>query len=393
MVQWPQTGPSGPTQPRRIGVIGGGQLAWMMGPAAETLGLELVVQTGSQQDPAVAIAADTILVPVADAQGTRALAAQCDVVTFENEFIDLAALKALAAEGVIFYPQLSVLAPVLDKYDQRQYYQHIGLPNPPYVPLTSPADLSGLAEQADTIGFPLVMKTRRLGYDGYGTFILKTLDDLQAAWAQTGYAPVLLEAFIPFTKELAVMVARSVSGEIAVYPTVETQQVDQVCRRVMAPAAVAPEVHQQVEHIARTLVERLQAVGILGLEFFLTPDNRVLINEMAPRPHNSGHYTLDACVTSQFEQQLRAICDRTLGPTTLTCAQAVMVNLLGFEHGSHDYQPQRQQLAAIPHAHVYWYGKAESRPGRKLGHITVCLEAEADPREIIQQIEAIWYPR
>jgi len=156
---------------------------------------------------------------------------------------------------------------------------------------------------------------------------------------------------------------------------------------------VEPDVHRQVTHIARTLVEHLQAVGILGLEFFLTPDNRVLINEMAPRTHNSGHYTLDACATSQFEQQLRAICDRTLGPTCLTCPQAVMVNLLGFEHASHDYEPQRQQLAAIPNAHVYWYGKAEARPGRKLGHVTICLETNADPAATIQQVEAIWYPQ
>ncbi|PSN17629.1 5-(carboxyamino)imidazole ribonucleotide synthase, partial [filamentous cyanobacterium CCP5] len=179
------------TMATRIGVIGGGQLAWMMGPAAEKLELELIVQTGKDSDPAVAIAHQTIFAAVADAEGTARLSQHCDVITFENEFIDLEGLKQLAAQGVRFAPALSVLAPVLDKYDQRQFYATIGLPNPPFVNLDSEADLPSLKEKAAALGFPLVLKTRRLGYDGYGTFIVQTLEDLQATWQQTGYTPVI----------------------------------------------------------------------------------------------------------------------------------------------------------------------------------------------------------
>ncbi|MBD2258721.1 5-(carboxyamino)imidazole ribonucleotide synthase [Pseudanabaena sp. FACHB-2040] len=382
-------------QPRlvkRVGVVGGGQLAWMMGPAAQALGLDLVVQTPQQSDPAVAIATQAILAPVTDPQGTAALAQQCDIITFENEFVDLPALQALAAKGTVFYPQLNVLALVLDKFDQRSYFDRIGLPNPRFVSLNSEADLPDLATFAAAVGFPLVLKTRRLGYDGYGTFILKTLDDLQATWQRLDYPPVLIEEFVPFTHELAVMVARSEAGEVAIYPTVETQQVNQVCRRVFAPAAVSPDVEAQVQRIARTLVDQLQAVGIIGIEFFLTPEGKVLINEIAPRTHNSGHYTLDACATSQFEQQLRAVSGLPLGPVSLTCPRAVMVNLLGFESASSDYADQRKALSHLPHSHVYWYGKTQSRSGRKLGHVTVCLELGEDPAAVVQSVEALWYP-
>jgi 5-(carboxyamino)imidazole ribonucleotide synthase len=250
-----------------------------------------------------------------------------------------------------------------------------------------------VAAIAAPIGFPLVMKTRRLGYDGQGTFLIRSAAALTATWMRIGRQPVLLEAFIPFEKELAVMVARSTSGEIAVYPVVETQQIDQVCRRVIAPAAVSGVVREQVEAIARTLIERLDFVGVLGIELFLAPGDKVLVNEVAPRTHNSGHYTLDACQTSQFAQQLLAVTGQSLGRTTMTCDRAIMVNLLGFEAATSDYAEQRSQLAQIPQAQVHWYGKPQSRPGRKLGHVTVCLDAGKDEQSIIQAIEAIWYPR
>lgn len=377
---------------RRVGVVGGGQLAWMLGPAAQKLGLELIVQTPHASDPAAAIASRRIAASVTDPAGTAALAEQSDLITFENEFVDLPALKTMAAAGVQFYPQLSVLALVLDKADQRAYFDRIGLPNPRYTSLDGAADLPELAAKANRIGWPLVLKTRRLGYDGYGTFVLKTYDELCATWQRLNYAPALLEEFVPFTQELAVMVARAPSGEIAVYPTVETQQVNQVCRRVRVPAAIAPAVDTQVKIIAQILVEQLQLVGILGIEFFLAPEGAVLINEIAPRTHNSGHYSLDACQTSQFEQQLRAVCGLPLGPTALTCAQAVMVNLLGFETAVSDYLEQRSALSQLPRSHLYWYGKSAARPGRKLGHITLCLDSDDLPDAAIQAVETIWYP-
>lgn len=375
---------------QRVGIIGGGQLAWMMGPAAQALGLDLVVQTPASTDPAVAIAQAVVQADVADVAGTAALAQQCDVVTFENEFIDCQGLQTLAQQGVVFRPGLEVLALVLDKLHQRQFFDQIGLANPRYTSLDGGESDSVLKEKASAIGFPLVMKTRRLGYDGYGTFVIQDFNQLHTTWAAINQPPVLLEEFVPFTQELAVMVARSASGEIAVYPTVETQQVDQICRRVLAPARVSSQVATTMEHLARTLAERLNLVGIVGIECFLTPDDRVLINEIAPRTHNSGHYSLDACQTSQFEQQLRAVADRPLGPTNLTCAQAVMVNLLGLEASEASQQDKLNALKQWPQAQVYWYGKAV-RPGRKLGHVTLCFGPGADPIATAQAIEHLWY--
>lgn len=377
---------------KKIGIIGGGQLAWMMATGAKKLGLSLTVQTPSQSDPAVSIADHVVLGAVADAQKTALLASQCDVISFENEFIDLPALQVLEQQGVQFYPQLRCLEPLLDKFDQRLYCQRLGLPSPQFATLNSEADLPQLAKTVATVGLPLALKTRRHGYDGQGTFILKDLDAVRTTWASLGHQPILLEAFVPFERELAVMAARSKAGEIALYPVVESQQIDQVCRRVIAPADVSDQVRQQVVHIAKTLLTKLEVVGIFGIELFLTADDQVLVNEIAPRTHNSGHYTLDACETSQFEQQLRAVSGLALGSSELNCAQALMVNLLGFETSSSDYGEQRTALSALPNAHLYWYGKGESRPGRKLGHVTLTCDLTSNElSQLIHQVEALWY--
>ncbi len=370
---------------QRIGIIGGGQLAWMMAAAADKLHLDLIVQTPDASDPAAAIAHSTILAPVSDANATAKLARQCDVITFENEFVDLDALAQLVTQSVIFRPSLIVLRSLLDKYDQRQFFRQHGLPTPRF---QSPAP-------ASPPSLPAVLKTRRMGYDGQGTFIAKTLTEYTQIVDRIGAENLLWEEFIPFDRELAVMVARNSSGAIVVYPIVETQQVDQVCHWVIAPAAVADAVAQKIQTIAQTILEKLDVVGIFGIELFITADDRVLVNEIAPRTHNSGHYSLDACHTSQFEQQLRAVADLPLGDPAMNCPGAIMVNLLGFESATNDYNAQRTALAAIPNAHVHWYGKTASRPGRKLGHVTVKLFGEdwrSQTQPTIAQINALWYP-
>lgn len=386
---------------KRVGVIGGGQLAWMMAGAAEALGIELVVQTPNRSDPAVAIASSTVFAPIDDAAATAELASRCDVITFENEFINLEALDSLVQQGVCFRPRLEVLAPLLDKYDQRCYLEDIGLPTPSFMTLEGevgnhevnlPKSFTHSLNLKD-LDFPVVLKARRGGYDGQGTFILKDSHALESTWQRLKYAPALLEEFVPFERELAIIAARSAAGEVVTFPVVETQQEDQVCRRVLVPAAIAPTVEQEVKAIAHTLLDSLQAVGVFGIELFLTPDGKVLVNEIAPRTHNSGHFTLDACETSQFEQQLRAVSGLPLGNPALKSAGAVMVNLLGYEHSQSDYLAKRQQLAQLPHVHVHWYGKTESRPGRKLGHVTVLLETanRSEAEAIAQTIESIWY--
>jgi 5-(carboxyamino)imidazole ribonucleotide synthase len=382
-------------------VIGGGQLAWMMAAAVQKLGLSLRIQTPEASDPAVAIAQAHLIAPIQDSLATATLAQSCDVITFENEFVDLAQLQVLADRGVRFAPSLQALAPLLDKADQRQCLADLGLPVPGFRVLAE-ATWDGTTEalnQLNPFGYPVVLKARRLGYDGQGTYILKSPAELADRLNDRGLEPFLLEEFVPFDRELAIMAARGMDGAIGLYPVVETEQQDQVCRWVLAPAEIPAIVQTEIETIARRILDGLDIVGIIGIELFYCADRAdgtVLINEIAPRTHNSGHYSLDASQTSQFEQQLRAVSGRPLGDSTLRYPGALMVNLLGFESATDDYRDRRQQLAAIPNATVHWYGKSESRPGRKLGHVTVCLMAEeADRRrseamEILEQIDRIW---
>lgn len=377
----------------RVGVIGGGQLAWMMAEAAKKLGIELVVQTPHRDDPAVKIANDVILADVDDAIATYQLANRCDVITFENEFVNLDALMPLSEQGVCFRPSLESLSPLLDKYQQRSYFKSIGLPVPNFIALKTP--LTSQSTIDNPFGFPVVLKTCRHGYDGQGTFVINTQETLEATLNRLQATPIMLEEFVPFERELAVIAARSASGEVVIYPVVETQQENQVCRRVIVPANITADLEAQIEAIARHLLEELQGVGVFGLELFLTKDGKLLINEIAPRTHNSGHYTLDACEVSQFEMQLRAVVGLPLGSSALKSSGAIMVNLLGYQHSHQDYAEKRAQLAAIPNAYVHWYGKTESRPGRKLGHVTVLLESDKDLEsqvfQIIHTVESLWY--
>jgi len=394
----------------RVGVIGGGQLAWMMGMAARSLGVQLVVQTPGKDDPAVTIAAHVIPAAISDATATAQLAAQCDVITFENEFVNLEALALLAQQGICFRPDLHALAPLLDKYEQRCYLQSLGLPTPEFSlfadhswvlddhrQLTNDKGQSDKGQRTKDER-PIVLKARRHGYDGQGTWIVRNAEALRRLMEQLAGVPLLVEAFVPFERELAVIAARSLTGEVVTYPVVETQQVNQVCQRVLVPAAVSETVRQAAVAIADRLLTALDVVGVFAIELFLTTEGKLLVNEVAPRVHNSGHFSLDACITSQFEQHLRAVCGLPLGDPTLKpgYSGSVMVNLLGYETVQSDYLAQRQQLAAIANAHVYWYGKSESRPGRKLGHVTVLLpdrpsDVQYTTSEIVSRIEAIWY--
>jgi 5-(carboxyamino)imidazole ribonucleotide synthase len=390
---------------KRVGVIGGGQLAWMMGAEALGLDLKLIVQTPNQNDPAVSLANQVVLAEIDDAEATAKLATLCDVITFENEFINLEALQKLEQQGICFRPSLAALAPLLDKYHQRSFLQSIGIPVPKFS--LYPNDETNLDSQQtkqkanlssslilhpSSFQFPVVLKARRHGYDGQGTFIIKDAQALAALSQRVPLTELLVEEFIPFERELGIIAAGNAAGKIAVYPLTETYQHNQVCHWTITPAEIDKQVAQEVEAIARTILDKLEVIGVLGIEFFLTADNRVLVNEIAPRTHNSGHYTLDGCHTSQFAMQLRAVTDLPLGSTALKSAGAVMVNLLGYEESESDYQVKREQILAIPQSYLHWYGKT-SRLGRKLGHVTVILEPEQliQAKLIINKIESIWY--
>ncbi|KYC37470.1 5-(carboxyamino)imidazole ribonucleotide synthase [Scytonema hofmannii PCC 7110] len=391
---------------KRVGIIGGGQLAWMMGSATRTLGVELLIQTPGTNDPAVSVAKDIIFAPIDDANATAKLAQKCDVITFENEFVNIDALSKLAEQGVCFRPRLEALSPLLDKYHQRCYLRDLGLPVPKFVDIPEEererrgegegGRSAALVSNAQ-LSFPVVLKARRHGYDGQGTFIIKEQSDLDRKLDSDSknISGFLLEEYVPFERELAIIAARSTNGEIMTYPVVETQQEEQVCRRVIAPADIPEQVALEIEDIARILLNSLQTVGVFGIELFLRADGKVLVNELAPRTHNSGHFSLDACKTSQFEQHLRAVCGLPLGNTAMVCPSAVMINLLGYENAQSDYLDKRQQIEQIPQSHVHWYGKNESRPGRKLGHVTVLLDSQNRDRTmaIARNIESIWYSK
>ena len=377
----------------RIGVIGGGQLAWMMASAAQELGIELVIQTPHTSDVAVGLAAETVLAEVDDVSATATLATKCEVITFENEFVDLDGLGKLATtEDICFIPPLAALAPLLDKYTQRCYLRDLGLPVPKFAPLTD-------SELPLGFEFPVVIKARRNGYDGQGTFIIKDRSALADLYHRHPDTPFLIEEFVEFDRELAVIAARGVNGEVVTYPILETQQEDQVCRRVFTLQDLPEEIVQTCNSIASKLLTSLGAFGVFGIELFATRDGKVLVNEIAPRTHNSGHLTIEACATSQFSQLIRAVAGLPLGSTALTCGGAVMVNLLGYEDTHSDYLAKRHQLSAIPHSHVHWYGKQESRIGRKLGHVTILVGTDpqserqdyrAQAENLAQQVAAIW---
>ena len=373
---------------KQVGVIGGGQLAWMMAAEAPKLGIKLVVQTPNQDDPAVSRADDVIFADIDELEGTVKLAQYSDVVTFENEFVDLDTLYKVEKHGgsACFYPSLDTLKPLLDKYEQRSYLQKSGVPVPKF-------SLYPTEERiASDYGFPVVLKARRHGYDGQGTFIVKDTEGLRSLAKTVPVAELLVEEFIPFERELGIIAARNSSGDIAIYPVTETHQENQVCTWTITPADVSEEVAEEVNAIARNILEKLNVVGVFGIEFFLTKDNRILVNEIAPRTHNSGHYTLDGCHTSQFAMQLQAVTGMSLGSTALKSFGAVMVNLLGFEESDSDYLARRDRILAIPNSFVHWYGKT-SHPGRKLGHATVVLNQKelTQAKSIIEQIESIWY--
>ena len=373
---------------KRIGVIGGGQLAWMMASAAQELGIELVIQTPHPSDVAVGLAVETVLAEVDDVSATATLATKCDVITFENEFVDLDGLGTI---GAVFLPPLKALAPLLDKYTQRCYLRDLGLPVPKFAVLAQPELPPGFA-------FPIVVKARRNGYDGQGTFIIKDKSALADIYHRYPDTPFLIEEFVEFDRELAVIAARGVNGEVVTYPILETQQEDQVCRRVFTLQDLPEEIVQICNSIASKLLTSLGAVGVFGIELFLTTDGKISVNEIAPRTHNSGHLTIEACATSQFSQLIRAVAGLPLGSPALTCGGAVMVNLLGYEDTHNDYLAKRQQISSLPNAHVHWYQK-ESRIGRKLGHVTIVIGIDNEHQNYLlsaqalaRQVEKIWYP-
>lgn len=367
-----------------VAVVGGGQLARMMAPAATALGVHLRVLVESRTSSAAQVVVDSPVGSASDEAAITRLAIGADALTFEHEHVPNALLDRLAGSGVSVQPSASALVHAQDKIVMRQRLTDLGVPVPRWSALGSAADLDAFLAAGTGAA---VVKTARGGYDGKGVRVVRTSDEVAdwfaAADAGTG-APLLAEELVPFTRELAVLVARRPSGEIRTWPVVESVQRDGVCAEVVAPAPdLDPETRAQALAVAERIVDGLQVTGVLAVELFEVPGAAggaptVLVNELAMRPHNSGHWTIDGSVTSQFEQHLRAVLDLPLGDTATTATWTVMANVLG----SALAEPT-DALAAVgsadPAAKVHLYGK-EVRAGRKLGHVNVSGDDLADLR-------------
>ena len=355
-------------------MVGGGQLARMTHQAAIALGQSLRVLSESPDDSAALVAADVHIGTHTDLAALREFAKGCDAVTFDHEHVPTEHIAALAAEGVKIYPGADAILYAQDKREMRTRLTALGSPVPRWRSVTTAADIAAFADElaADAPsgeGWPVVAKAVRGGYDGRGVWML---DDLAAAetLVATG-TELIVEAKVPLRRELAALVARSPFGQVAAYPVVETVQRDGICVEVLAPApGLSEALAVEAQQLAIDLANELGVVGLLAVELFETDDG-IFVNELAMRPHNSGHWTIEGARTSQFEQHLRAVLDYPMGETSLTAPAVVMANVLGGEPGGMSIDERLHHLfAADPGARVHLYGK-QIRPGRKIGHVTV----------------------
>ena len=352
----------------RLGIIGGGQLAKMIAQAAAQFGCETTILDREADGPASRVVDRVMMGNWDDPATLLQLAQHVDVVTLENEFVDAAALRAIEAAGYPLFPTAQSIALTQDKLKQKEALVAAGLPVAEFRAIAS---LDQIELAASELGLPLVLKMRRNGYDGKGNYTLRSTGDVPNGWQtlRGDHNELLVEAFVPFRKELAVIVTRGRNHESVVYPVVESIQRNHVCHAVIVPAEIPEEVAARARDLALRAVSAVGGVGSFGVEMFLTTEGKIIINELAPRVHNTGHYTIEACACSQFENHVRAVLGWPLGPTQLLTPAAAMVNLLGTTHGS-GHPCGVSAALAVPGAHLHLYGKARSEVGRKMGHIT-----------------------
>ena len=373
-----------------IGVVGGGQLARMLVQAASARDVSVSVQTSSEDDPAVSRTTRVVFADPRDVAGTRQLVEGCQGITFENDWVNVDGLISLEQQGVRFRPALAALSPLIDKLSQRQLLADLCIACPAWIPLSriSPAQ----AALPTGWSFPVMAKAARGGYDGKGTLVLSSVDELTQLIRSVNASDWLLEAWVDYDRELALVVSRDGEGRVRSYPLVETHQSMQVCDWVLAPAAVDQSVDALAYNVAASLLTKLNYVGVMALEFFHGPMG-LQVNEIAPRTHNSGHFSIDACNSSQFDQQLCIVAGLPVPSPQLTSHGALMVNLLGLQSGSAQPLDERlRALSQIPNGHLHWYGKSPETHARKLGHLTVLLEAdsaEARRREAMERLAMI----
>ncbi|MGZ8364284.1 MAG: 5-(carboxyamino)imidazole ribonucleotide synthase [Caulobacteraceae bacterium] len=342
-----------------IGLLGGGQLGRMMAGAASRLGFDVAVLDPDPNGPAARVAAHSITAAYDDEAALAELARVSDVITFEFENVPAHVIDVLLAHGAQVAPNGRALAVAQDRVTEKSFLNDIGVPTVAFAAIETAADIGSALNE---VGAPALIKTRREGYDGKGQTWVDGGADALAAFERIGARPAILEAKAPFRRELSVIAARSRTGEVAAFPIGENQHEGGILRRTIAPADISREMAEAARLIAETILNGLDYVGVIGVELFELPGGRLLVNEIAPRVHNSGHWTLDGCEVDQFEQHIRAIAGWPLGPTD-AIARTEMINLIG------DAANDWAIYAAEPDSRLWLYGKAEARPGRKMGHV------------------------
>ena len=370
--------------PYRIAIVGGGQLGKMMTVAAKQFGFYVTVLDPTKGSPAAQVADGQVVADFNDGKAIRSLAGAADLIIYEFEHINAAALLALEKEGCLLFPSARILEIIQDKLRQKSAMAGAGIPVPLFQEVSAPAQVKAAAE---SFGYPLMLKARSGGYDGKGNYLVEGPDACATAFDFLGGEGLMAEQYIPFSCEVSVIVARGRYGEIRTYPLSENEHRDNILRRSIVPARVPAAVARRARDVAEAVISLFAGVGIFCVEMFVTKDGDVLVNEVAPRPHNSGHYTIEACITSQFEQHIRATCGLPLGDTALRCP-AVMTNLLGEEGYAGPAVLEGCAAAmSLPGVHLHFYGKHQTKPKRKMGHFTVTATSLEDALNISAQAQ------
>ncbi|KAH9329146.1 hypothetical protein KI387_001254 [Taxus chinensis] len=356
-----------------VGVLGGGQLGRMLCQAASKMGVKVAVLDPMENCPASAIAHKHVVGSFRDTEAVQEFAKGCGVLTVEIEHVDVETLDVLEKQGMDCQPNPSTIRLIQDKYLQKVHFHKHDVPLPDFMQI----DCFESAEKAgDLFSYPLMIKSRRLAYDGRGNAVAYCKEDISTAVSALGgfERGLYAEKWAPFIKELAVIVARGRDDTLCCFPVVETTHKDSICHTVEAPADISTEISKMAVCVAERAVSSLKGAGVFAVELFLIGDGQILVNEIAPRPHNSGHHTIEACYVSQFEQHLRAILGLPLGDTSMKVPAAIMHNILGEDEGENGFVKSHQLMrraVSVPGASVHWYEKPEMRKQRKMGHITV----------------------
>ena len=376
-------------QKLRVGILGGGQLGRMMILEGKKMGLQFAVLDPDPKAPSVSLADHYIKGDYHNREKIRELAFISDVVTYEFEHIDGGFLKDLEEEGVIIYPSSRSLLMIQNKFRQNRYLKEKGLSLPKFVKVE---DLQDLKKAGEILGYPMMLKATTGGYDGKGNAFILDASGGEGAFfdlkSKDASLELMAEEYVDYEMEISVIAARGEFGRIALYPPSENRHENSILKRTLVPANIPFEVQAKAEALAKDTIEVLEGMGVFTIEMFVTKTGEVLINEIAPRVHNSGHYTLEASETSQFEQHLRAILGLPLGDPSLKRPYAGMINLLGGgnKEGSTEILGVREVLET-PRAHFHFYEKANVRPGRKMGHVTVTGDCREDVEKALEDLE------